>query len=659
MNQEDIRTLNELKILSIDMISRAGSGSPGLALSMAPTIYALFRSHLCLRPNEPNWINKDRLVISSGNVSSLIYAALHIAGFDIKKEDLMAYRSLGSITPGYPEYGITPGIDITSGPFGLGIGNAIGIAMARRYYQSLITDEDEKLKLFDYDVYCLCSDRDMMEGISTEALSFAAAQKLDHLIFLYNVTNMTSDGSLESIYEEDLIKKYSSLGLYVDYLKDGSNVRDIDKSIASAKRSGKPAIIIIKNNLGKESFNENKTIVYNKPLTVDDVASLRKKWNLFLPPFEVSKDSLIYMQKNITERTDKKYNKWLEMYHKAANNTNPKIREVVNAISEKRINTNFLSNAYKINDGYREPLIETNLKIMNLIAAKTNLFLGGSADSALTCQTYITSSNMHTNKNILGRNIYFGHREQAMASILNGMAMCGLKVYGSTKLIYADFLKPSLRMTTLMNLPVTYIFTHDTISVGEEGPALQPVEQLTMLRTIPNLINYRPADIIEVMGVWEDILNRQLPSSIIITQNDSPKLPGTNASLVSKGAYIVKKEKEKLDGILISCGSELIYALQIAYDLEKMGYDLRVVSIPSLELFLSEGKEYEKEILDENAKRIVIEAGSSLIWNRIATNNDYILGVNDFGFSGHPQEVLRKMGMDYETLKVKVESLLK
>lgn len=659
MNQEDIRTLNELKILSIDMISRAGSGSPGLALSMAPTIYALFRSHLCLRPNEPNWINKDRLVISSGNVSSLIYAALHIAGFDIKKEDLMAYRSLGSITPGYPEYGITPGIDITSGPFGLGIGNAIGIAMARRYYQSLITDEDEKLKLFDYDVYCLCSDRDMMEGISTEALSFAAAQKLDHLIFLYNVTNMTSDGSLESIYEEDLIKKYSSLGLYVDYLKDGSNVRDIDKSIASAKRSGKPAIIIIKNNLGKESFNENKTIVYNKPLTVDDVASLRKKWNLFLPPFEVSKDSLIYMQKNITERTDKKYNKWLEMYHKAANNTNPKIREVVNAISEKRIKTIFLSNAYKINDGYREPLIETNLKIMNLIAAKTNLFLGGSADSALTCQTYITSSNMHTNKNILGRNIYFGHREQAMASILNGMAMCGLKVYGSTKLIYADFLKPSLRMTTLMNLPVTYIFTHDTISVGEEGPALQPVEQLTMLRTIPNLINYRPADIIEVMGVWEDILNRQLPSSIIITQNDSPKLPGTNASLVSKGAYIVKKEKEKLDGILISCGSELIYALQIAYDLEKMGYDLRVVSIPSLELFLSEGKEYEKEILDENAKRIVIEAGSSLIWNRIATNNDYILGVNDFGFSGHPQEVLRKMGMDYETLKVKVESLLK
>ncbi len=599
------------------------------------------------------------MVISSGNFSSLIYAALHIAGFDIKKEDLMAYRSLGSITPGYPEYGITPGIDITSGPFGLGIGNAIGIAMARRYYQSLITDEDEKLKLFDYDVYCLCSDRDMMEGISTEALSFAAAQKLDHLIFLYNVTNMTSDGSLESIYEEDLIKKYSSLGLYVDYLKDGSNVRDIDKSIASAKRSGKPAIIIIKNNLGKESFNENKTIVYNKPLTVDDVASLRKKWNLFLPPFEVSKDSLIYMQKNITERTDKKYNKWLEMYHKAANNTNPKIREVVNAISEKRIKTIFLSNAYKINDGYREPLIETNLKIMNLIAAKTNLFLGGSADSALTCQTYITSSNMHTNKNILGRNIYFGHREQAMASILNGMAMCGLKVYGSTKLIYADFLKPSLRMTTLMNLPVTYIFTHDTISVGEEGPALQPVEQLTMLRTIPNLINYRPADIIEVMGVWEDILNRQLPSSIIITQNDSPKLPGTNASLVSKGAYIVKKEKEKLDGILISCGSELIYALQIAYDLEKMGYDLRVVSIPSLELFLSEGKEYEKEILDENAKRIVIEAGSSLIWNRIATNNDYILGVNDFGFSGHPQEVLRKMGMDYETLKVKVESLLK
>lgn len=659
MNQEDIRTLNELKILSLDMISRAGSGSPGLVLSMAPIVYTLFQRHLCIRPSEPKWINKDRIVLSSGNASSLIYAAMYLAGYPIRKEDLMMYRTLGSITPGFPEHLTTPGVDITSGLFGEGIANAVGMALARRYHQSLIESEDERIKLLDYNVYCLCSDRDMMEGVAIESLSFAGAQKIDHLIFLYSETNITEDGPLESVVQEDLLKKYQSLGFYVDYLKDGNNIKDIDKAISAAKKSGKPAMLIFKNVLGKESFNENKNIIYNRPLAVDDVANLRKKWNLFLPPFEISKDSLIYMQKCMNERMEKKYKKWSEMYNRANSSTGPLIREVLMALESGQPVMDFNSDNYKINDSYRESLRESNLKVLNLIASKSKLFLGGSADSIVSSQAFINNSTMQTSKIPLGRNIYFGLREHAMGSILNGMALSGLKVFGSTKLIYADFLKPAIRMTAIMNLPVTYIFTHDTISVGEDGPVAEPIEQLTMLRTIPNLITYRPGDITEVMGCWESILRRSKPSSLVITQNITPKLPGSNAKLVEKGAYIIKQEKNKLDGILISSGSELLYTLQIAYDLEKIGFDLRVISMPSMELFLSEGKSYEEQILPSSAKKIVIEAGSSLIWNRFASSNEMIIGIDDYGFSGHPQEVLKKMAFDYESLKIKVETLLK
>lgn len=659
MNQDDIRTLNELKILSIDMISRAGSGSSGIALSMAPIVYTLFQRHLCLNPNDLNWINKDRLVVSSGNASSLVYAAMHMAGFPIKKEDLMRYRSLNSLTPGFLEHQITPGVDVTSGLFGEGVANAVGLALSRRYYQSLINNEDDRLKLFDYDVYCLCSDKDFMEGVAMESLSFAGAQKLDHLIFLYCETGVTEDGPLDSIVSEEIIKKYQSLGLYVDYLKDGSNVKDIDKAISAAKKSGKPAVIVFHIPLGKESFNENKNILYNRPLAVDDVANLRKKWNLFLPPFEISKDSIIYLQKCMSERTEKKYKKWSEIYNRAKSSMSNQIKEVLDTLILKNDNLNFQSEHYKINDGYRESLCESNLKVMNLIANKSHLFLGGCADSMVSTQAFINNSAMQTSKNPIGRNIYFGLREHAMASILNGMALNGLKVFGSTKLIYSDYLKPALRMTAIMNLPVTYIFTHDTISVGEEGPAAEPIEQLAMLRTIPNLTTYRPGDIIELMGAWEHILNNKKPAALVITERVTPKLPGSNSKLIAKGAYIIKKEKNKLDGIIISSGSELLYALQIAYDLEKNGLDLRVVSMTSMEVFLSEGKEYEETILPLNTKIIAIEAGSSLLWHRFIKQKEMIIAIDDYGFSGHPEEVQAKMGFDYQSLKIKVENLLK
>ncbi|MCI8575542.1 MAG: transketolase [Bacilli bacterium] len=659
MNQEDIRTLNELKILSIDMITRAGSGSPGLALSMAPIVYTLFHRHLCIRPNEPNWLNRDRLIVSSQGASSLIYAALHMAGFPIKKEDLMNYRTINSITPGILEYMRTPGVEATTGLHGEGIACATGVALAGKYIKNVFESEDDRLKLIDYTTYCLCDDADFMEGITNEALSFAGVQQLNNLIILYSCTNITEDGPLDTTINEDIVKKYQALGFYVDMLKDGSNIRDIDRAISSAKKSGRPSLLIFKTILGSGSFNENKSITYNRPLTTDDVANLRKKWNLFLPPFEISKDSIIYFQKGINDRSDKKYQKWQEIYKRLEGQQNPRLIEIKNALENKQWNFNFNSDNYKINDNYRESLRETNLKILNIIGGKTPLILGGSADSSLSCQSFLNNTGELNPKNKLGRNIRFGSRENAMASILNGMALVGLKVYGSTKLIYADYLKSSLRLTALMNLPVTYIFTHDTIHIGEDGPVMQPIEQLSMLHTTPNLICYRPGDIMEVMGSWECILKKNLPSALIITKNDSPKLPGSSAKEVSKGAYIIKKEKTKLDGILISSGSELVYALQMAYDFEQIGLDVRVVSMPSMELFLSEGKEYEELILPSTVKRIVISAENPLIWNRFTNSYESIIGINEFGYSGRPFEVEQKMGFDYLSLKAKVESLLR
>ncbi len=659
MNQEDIRALNELKILSIDMISRAKSGSPGLTLSMAPAVYTLFARHAYILPNNLNWINRDRIFLSTGLASSLMYAIYHMIGYPILKEDLMNYCRLGSKTPGYLEYGTTPGVEATIGLSGETIANAVGCALAGRFYKNIIEQEDNRLKIIDYTVYCLCNDVDFMEGITNEALSFAGVQKLNNLIILYNMTNITEDGPLSATYQEEIVRKYQALGFYVDLLKDGSNVRDIDKAISSAKKSGRPSILILKTILGKESFYENKSILYNRPLSTDDVANLRKKWNLFLPPFEISKDSIIYLQNQIQERTNKKLKKWEELYNRAVSNGNSKIITTINAIATKQVVLDFQSANYKINDNYRESLRESNVKVLNLIGGKTNLFLGGSADYSLSCQTFLNESSYQTPNTPIGRNIQFGKRENAMGSILNGMALTGLKVFGSTKLVYADYMKSSIRMTALMNLPVTYIFTHDSIFIGEEGPVMQPIEQLSMLHTIPNLIVYRPGDIEEVMGSWESILNKNLPSALIVTKNDSPKLPGSNSGLVSKGAYILKQERNKLDGILISSGSELIYALQIAYDLERVGLDIRVVSMPSMELFISEGKEYERMILPDTAKKIVIEASNTLIWNRFATDNEYIIGLNDFGFSGSSLEVLKKMDFDYEAMKMRVENLLR
>ncbi len=654
----DVRAINELKILAIDMINRAKSGSPGIAMDMASVMYVLFSKVLNVYPNNPAFFNRDRVILSSSHIVSLYYAMLHMAGYNIKKEDLMNFKRCGSLTPGLPEFNMTPGVDASTGFAGDGVGLAVGMIMAKRYLSSLIKIDENRANVLTYNVFCFCSDADIFSGSAMEAFEFAILQKLEHLVFLYDYNHVVADGALDGFTPETLKKKYEAIGMYVEILKDMGNLREIAHTLMKAKDCGKPALIIFVNKYGADSFNAGENILHSGPLSFDDTENIRKKLNSFLPPFEVSKDSQIYVQNQIAERTEKKFAKWLEQYNKLKGRMSTGLSQIFNLLETGHTDIYFESSNYKINDGYRETLLETNSKIMNLFAAKTPFFLGGSAGLALASQTILGEVDFQTPKNTLVKNIRFGVHERLMANILNGMALSGLRVFGSTKLCYYGECSNGIRMSAFMNLPVTYIFTHDSLYDSLDGPARIPCEQLNALRSVPNLCVYRPADINEVMGCWEAILKNSKPSALILSKNSIPKLPGSNSKEVAKGAYIIKKEVKRLDGIIIATGSEVVSAMQIAYDLASTGRDLRVVSVPSVELFLSMGEDYRQAIIPPNVKTIAIEAGNSFVWNQFVTNSDYILGINDFAYSGIPIEVLQKMDYDYESLKLKVESLL-
>ncbi len=659
MNQNDIKAVNELKMLTIDMINRAGGGSPGIALSMAPVMYALFTRILNVYPKNPNFLNRDRVILSSSHIAPLYYAMLYMAGFEIKKEDLMNFRRLSSNTPSLPELKNPNGSEATTSHAGEGVGISVGLSLGRRYIDSLIKEEDNKINLLNFTTYCFISDSDKMSGITEEAFSFIAAQKLSNIVFLYDRNKMSAEGSLENVLEEDIEKKYLAMGFYVDTLKDATNIKEITRAIESAKNSQKPSIIIFNTIIGKDSFNEGKNIVHKGILSMDDTNTLRRKYNIFLPPFEISKDSLIHIEKMMNDRTSKISLKWQEHYNRVKNINKESLNNIVNMLALGKTEMSFQSENYKINEGYRESLIETNYKIMNLIAPKYNLFIGGSAGLSLTTQTIIGGSTYQTKDNPKGKNIRFGTREHVIPYILNGLSLLGLRVFGSTELCFANEMKTGIRSSAIMNLPVTYIFTHDSIYNSEEGGARIPLEEINMLRNIPNFTVYRPADIYEIMGSWETILKEGKPSAIIISKNSIPKLPNSNSKEVVHGAYIIKKEIMKLDGILIATGSEVVSAMQIAYDLYKNGIDLRVVSMPSVELFLNEGIDYREKILPKNIKTAVIEAGNDSIWYRFATSKEYILGLNEFIEGGIPIEVLQKMNYDYDSLKLKIETLMR
>ncbi len=658
MNNEAVHSLNSLRILSTDMISYARSGHPGICLGAAPILHSLYTNHLQINPADPNWVNRDRFVMSAGHGSALLYAMLFMAGYDISIDDLVDFRKIGSKTPGHPERGVTPGVEISTGPLGQGLANAVGMAISGKYLAGLLEEQIPKQKIIDYYVYCLVGDGDLMEGVAEEAISLAGTLGLDNLIVLYDSNDVTLDGPLDKSSKDSVIHKFSSKGWEIDFVSEGNELREIDKAIERAKVNRKPTIIEIKTVIGRGSMHEGKNLVHGKPLSTEDQVNVRKKYNIETNLMEITESAVNYVRQTINSRMYGKYDAWQKEVQNLREITDsPKLTAILDFIQTGSVGLHFSSSNFKIQHDYNEELRESSSKIMNIVSERSLFFLGGSADLATSCHTSLYKEIDYTKKERTGRNINFGVREHGMAAVLNGMAATGLRVYGSTFLTFADYLKPALRMTCQMNLPVTYIFTHDSASIGQDGPSHQPVEQLAMLRTTPNLVVLRPADINEVIGSWDYIVNNKRPVALVLSKDEAHILAGTAGEKVSAGAYIVRRENERLDAVLVSTGIDLTNTYLASEELRQKGIDTRVVSMPSLELFLSQSPEYQNEIIPPNAKVITVEASSTLPWYRIASKNCAI-GIDTYGVSGRKDDVLQTLQFDYDSILKKIEYLI-
>ena len=658
MSKIDNEAINSIKVLALDMIDKAGSGHPGIVLGAASILYALYKDHLKVIPSKPDWVNRDRFVMSSGHGSALLYSLLYHAGFNIDMDELKQFRKLNSLTPGHPEYKVTPGVDSTTGPLGQGIGIAVGMAMAERYLNAIANIEKKNSKLIDYYTYCLCGDGDLMEGISYEALSFASTQNLNKLIILYDCNQVSLDSDTDLTFTEDIAIRFEALDFNILEVKNGSDYSEVSKAIKQAKKSDRPTIIICHTIIGKDSINEGTNKVHGKPLAKEDLSNLKEKFKITSEPFVVDSKYKDHILNSINKRMAPVFKSWEEEYTDIKETNNFGLNSLFNLLERNAFVIDFDDTKFKISDEYSEELRESNHKIMNFISPKSPFFLGGSADLSSSCKTNLDKSTIQSPDNPVGKNIYFGVREHAMGAILNGMALSNLKVFGSTFLSFSDYQKPAIRMSALMNLPVTYIYTHDSIYVGEDGPTHEPVEQLTMLRSIPNFITFRPADINEIMGSWEYILKNNCPTALVLSKEKRSKPKNTNAKFVKYGAYMIRKEKFRLDGVIIATGSEVAMAVDISKELFTMGIDTRVVSMPSMELFLKQNPKYEEQLLPKDVPTFVIEAGSSLIWNRFATKPEYIYGINRFGMSGKSEDVAKILKFDKATILASIANNL-
>lgn len=657
--------INSIKNLGIDMISEAKSGHPGITLGAASIIYTLYAKHMNINVNDPNWLNRDRFVLSAGHGSALLYATLFMAGYNITVDDLKKYRKGGSKLPGHPELGKTSGVDMSTGLLGEGIGNAVGMALAAKILKSKYFFQRKSImevnsSLIDYNVYVLCSDGDLMEGISYEAASLAGNLKLNNLILLYDSNGISIDGETTKTFTENVLDRFKALGWNTEFVKNGDDVNEIDKAISRAKGSSKPSIIEIKTIIGKGSSLQGTREIHSKPLEKADIENLKTSLNIPNSPFFYSENAKNKFKEMIFERSNKKYSTWSNDYRKYVDENLGGQTDALNYLFNNVISVDIENKDFRFEKDLKESMTITNQNIMTEIAKMIPNFIGGSADLGASTKTYLISEKDISSTDYNGKNINFGVREKLMGAVLNGLAVSGFRVFGSTFLAFSDYVKPSIRMSAMMNLPITYIFTHDAINIGQDGPTHEPVEQLSTLRSIPNLDVYRPCDAHELVGCWHEILNNNSnPSALILSKMDVNLLPMTTAKYVKYGAYMVRKEQEQLHGIIIATGSEVHTALIMARDLYMSKHiDLRVVTMPSMDLFLKQSPEFKKMLLPQGVKTFVIEAGSSFGWHQFVYNENYLFNVNNYGISGSKDDNYIHCNFDYKYIKERIEKLI-
>ncbi len=644
------KIIGEIKSLGLDMIEEAGSGHPGIVLGAAPILYTLYLNHLRFDASNPNFYNRDRFIMSAGHGSSLLYSILYFAGYDLSLDDLKAFRRLNSKTPGHPEYKKTPGVEMTTGPLGQGFATAVGYAIAEKHTEALI---NKKEKVIDYNIYCLCGDGDLMEGVSYEAASLAGSLKLDNLIVLYDSNKTTMDGKIDNVFDEDITKRFESMNWTV--LTTSDEPQDIDDAIIKAKEADKPTIIQVATTIGKDSSLADSNKSHSGCFDKEEISKIKTTLGVRDIPFTISNEAVEEFRSYIKERNKDLVTNFDEIKEMLDEEEMSILNKLINP--DKSIKLTTLD--YTKPDDNEELLRISAKKVLNSYSLISPLIIGGNADTSSSTKIYLNELTPFTKDNYIGRNINFGVREHAMASIANGLALAGYRPFVSTFLSFSDYLKPALRLTALMDLPVTYIFTHDSISIGQDGPTHQPVEQLVSLRAIPNMEVFRPADSNEVIGSFKTIYENNSPSSLIIGRDSIKILESTSISATSKGGYIVHNEERKLDGVIIATGEEVTLALEVMQLLKEKGYDLRVVSMPSIERYNNLTKEEKEELLPLGVKKFVIEKGSSYSWYSFVYKDSYLFTLDKFGASGKTEEVNSFYGFTKEEISLKIEALLK
>ena len=645
MGKIDELSINTIRMLSIEAIEKANSGHPGLPLGCAPMAFTLWKYQMKHNPNNPNWINRDRFVLSAGHGSMLLYSLFHIFGYGLDIEEIKNFRQLGSKAPGHPEYGHTIGVETTTGPLGQGLGNAVGMAIAETFIANRFNKDN--YNIIDHYTYVIAGDGCLMEGITSEASSLAGTLKLGKLIVLYDSNNISIEGSTDIAFDEDTVQRYKAYHWQVIEVDDGNDIEKINMAIAEAKaEKEKPSIIVVKNIIGYGCVEkQGKAGIHGTPLgekSIKDTKDfLNWKYDPFIVPEEVKKDMVEFRDE--ANKNEEIWNESFKEYENRYPETSKQLKEwIANDYSESVLEDEKFfefDKAISTREASGEIIGRINKIVPN--------FIGGSADLSPSNKTYMKGRGDFSAIDRSGANLHFGVREHAMASIANGIYLHGgLNVFAATFFIFCDYMKGAMRLSALMKLPIIYVLTHDSIGVGEDGPTHQPIEQLASLRSIPNMTVFRPADAKETAVGWLVALaKKDGPTSLILSRQKLPLYNETSKEAI-KGAYILKNSKKEIpDLILIASGSEveLIYNAQI--ELEKSGIDCRVVSMPSFELFEKQSTEYKEKILPRNViNRIAVEAGTSFGWYKYIGLNGEVIAIDDFGASGKAEELFIKFG---------------
>lgn len=647
-----IRNVDELCVASIratciDMINKSKSGHPGACLGIAPIIYELYKDFVVANPFQPNWINRDRVVLSAGHASALLYTILHLCSYDISIDDLQEFRQFGSKTPGHPEVDVTPGVDAGSGPLGQGIAQAVGMAMAETMLSAQYGS-----KLYNHYTYCICGDGCLEEGISQEAISFAGLQRLNKLILIYDSNDVTLDGALKNSSDDDVITRFLSAHWNVIYVKDGNNLKKIKRAISNAQLSiDKPTLIVVKTIIGYGSKNQGTNKVHGSPLGEEDGLNAKLSYGYTYPPFEIPQEVYDHLKDTFLKRGELAYQKYQNVISKLQEN-DPYLYTKIMELSTNNVRDYLNEKHLAMDELDSESTRNTSLRVLNYYHELLSNFVGGSADVASSVMTKLANGTTYSYKNRKGTNINWGIREFFMCSAANGILLHGgLRTYVGSFLVFSDYSKAAIRMAALQHLPSIYLFSHDSLAVGEDGPTHQPVEQLAALRAIPNLNVFRPCDAKETYASYRLALeSNKTPSAIILTRQNLPLLKNSsNYDLVKKGGYIISKERGNYpEFTIIASGSEVSLALDVKKYLYSLGLDIRVVSMPCIELFEAQDNAYQTSVLGKDyAHRISIEMGSTLGWHKFAK---FSIGVDKFGASGKANDVIKNYGFTKETI---------